>query len=132
MPDNCINSFFKGERLLKIQKLCLYKIYKFTDRCSKVAVCTLTLHFRSMEPRVNRVQKQMRLRLVYRIIIGGNVSSYVSIIVFVSINILYRSLDLDLGQFCCQGCILLHIYSHHRNTTKYEQDCVKNELRYCL
>jgi len=54
-------------------------------------------------------QKKMRPRLVYRIIIGRNVSSYGSVIVFVSTNILYRSLDLDLGQLCCQGCYVLHI-----------------------
>jgi len=83
------------------------------ERYSKVSVCTLTLHFRFLEPCIHIVLKQMRLRLVYGIIIGRNVFSYGSIIVFVSINILYRSLDLDLGQICCQGCNLLHIYSHH-------------------
>jgi len=113
VPDICINFFLRGERLLNIPKLYVYKIYRTRERCSKVSVCTLTLHFRFLEPRVHIVQKQMRLRLVYRIKIGRNISSYGSIIVFVSINILYRSLDLDLGQLCCQGCNLLHIYSHH-------------------
>jgi hypothetical protein len=66
--------------------------------------------------------------------VGRNVSSYGTIIV-VSINILYSSLDLDLGQLCCQGCIFCIflliaeiIRSMNRTSSRMNCDGVSNLL----
>ena len=50
VPDICINCSLKGELLLKIHNLYVHKIYKVRERCTKVSVCNLTLHFRFLEP----------------------------------------------------------------------------------
>jgi sensor histidine kinase YesM len=122
LPDICVNCFVKGEQLFKINKF--YNL--------QISVCTLFL-----VSRVHIVQKRMRLRLFYRKIIGGNGTSYWSFIVFVSVNILYRSLDLCTGQLYCQG-LIFYIFtlitevlrSMSRTASRTNCDSVSNLLRF--